>query len=186
MSKYTGWKVPLLFCAAAGLMVMTVWLWRQWTNPVVPPLDPALLTQARTLLIDLEKDAEGQELKRRISSDGTALGTREQKDARLLILANEAVQRGRYDAACAATILVYNDFKRDEILSMVAYGAAKNCADLPWGAFVTKGFSHVETRAEIHAMLNARFADCARAKTAGTTSAASHATNTPQSTPSRP
>ena len=74
-----------------------------------------------------------------------------QKDAKVELLAREAMGSGRFDGACAASALVYNDYKR----------AANDCADLPWGAFAAKKMNGAGVRIDAHVLLNTRWRECA-------------------------
>ena len=84
-----------------------------------------------------------------------------QKDAKVELLAREAMGSGRFDGACAASALVYNDYKRDGLLADMVRRAANDCADLPWGAFAAKKMNGAGVRIDAHVLLNTRWRECA-------------------------
>ena len=136
--KATGWKVPLLFCAVMGVAVLGTWLWRNLGKPEVPPLEPGLVAVAQTYHIDLEADPEGKLLRESITNASTGFATHDSKDARLAALIDKSLDMGRFDAACVAAVLLFDQHKREGKLMHIARSAAKDCATLPWGAFAAK------------------------------------------------
>ena len=158
--KATGWKIPLLFCAAAILIVSVVALWRYLSRPEIPALEPGLLEQARALHIDLEADAWGRSFKNLLVDSAAGFSGHALKDAKVELLAREAMDSGRFDGACAASALVYNDYKRDGLLADMVRRAANDCADLPWGAFAAKKMNGAGVRIDAHVLLNTRWREC--------------------------
>ena len=71
-----------------------------------------------------------------------------------------AQRSGRFDGACAASALVYNDYKRDGLLADMVRRAANDCADLPWGAFAAKKMNGAGVRIDAHVLLNTRWREC--------------------------
>ena len=139
--KATGWKVPLLFCAVMGVAVLGTWLWRNLGKPEVPPLEPGLVAVAQTYHIDLEADPEGKLLRESITNASTGFATHDSKDTRLAALIDKSLDMGRFDAACVAAVLLFDQHKREGKLMHIARSAAKDCATLPWGAFNCRTFS---------------------------------------------
>lgn len=160
--KATGWKVPLLFCAVMGVAVLGTWLWRNLGKPEVPPLEPGLVAVAQTYHIDLEADPEGKLLRESITNASTGFATHDSKDARLSALIDKSLDMGRFDAACVAAVLLFDQHKREGKLMHIARSAAKDCATLPWGAFAAKAMKDPGVQIDAHFLLNARWRECPR------------------------
>ena len=120
--KATGWKIPLLFCAAAILIVSVVALWRYLSRPEIPALEPGLLEQARALHIDLEADAWGRSFKNLLVDSAAGFSGHALKDAKVELLAREAMGLGRFDGLRGSSALVYTITKRDGLAG--GYGSA--------------------------------------------------------------
>lgn len=135
--KATGWKVPLLFCAAVMGIVGVAAVFRASPEPCYE-LPPELLRQARNITIDLS-GPEGSLWKERIASASSGFAARDFKDERLRALAADALTLGRYDAACTAAVLIADDERRNTVFGMVFETAVKNCESLPWGVFAIRG-----------------------------------------------
>ena len=160
--KATGWKVPLLFCAVMGVAVLGTGLWRNLGKPEVPPLEPGLVAVAQTYHIDLEADPEGKLLRESITNASTGFATHDSKDARLAALIDKSLDMGRFDAACVAAVLLFDQHKREGKLMHIARSAAKDCATLPWGAFAAKAMKDPGVQTDAHFLLNARWRECPR------------------------
>lgn len=158
--KATGWKIPLLFCAAALLVVGAVGLWRHLNRPDIPALEPELLARAQALRIDLEADDWGRAFKNLLTESAAGFSGHELKDAKVELLAREAMDSGRFDAACAASTLMYDDYKRDGLLAAMVRRAAASCATLPWGAFAAEGMRGSGAKTGARSLLNARWRAC--------------------------
>ncbi|WP_022656218.1 hypothetical protein [uncultured Desulfovibrio sp.] len=54
------------------------------------------------------------------------------------LLAKESMDSCHFNAACTASVLIYNDYKRDGLLVDMVRRAADSCTALPWGAFAAR------------------------------------------------
>lgn len=160
--KATGWKVPLIFCAVMGAAVLGTWLWRHLDKPDVPPLEPGLVAVAQTYHIDLDADPEGKLLRESITNASTGFASHDSKDARLAALIDKALDMGRFDAACVAAVLLFDEHKREGKLMRIARGAAGDCTTLPWGAFAARAMKDPGVQTDAHFLLNARWRECSR------------------------
>ena len=110
-----------------GVAVLGTWLWRNLGKPEVPPLEPGLVAVAQTYHIDLEADPEGKLLRESITNASTGFATHDSKDARLAALIDKSLDMGRFDAACVAAVLLFDQHKREGKLMHIARSAAKDC-----------------------------------------------------------
>lgn len=155
--KNRNWKLFAALC----VIVAAASLWGFWSRPAVPPLDPALLSQARALRLDLAADAKGREQTARIAESASGASSRDQKDARLAGLTHEFAAQGYFNAACEAAIRVSQEYKRDGLLAEIARNAAADCATLPWGALALKHMRGRGVQIDAVLLLNARLRQCA-------------------------
>ena len=132
------------------------------TIPEVPPLEPGLVAVAQTYHIDLEADPEGKLLRESITNASTGFATHDSKDTRLAALIDKSLDMGRFDAACVAAVLLFDQHKREGKLMHIARSAAKDCATLPWGAFAAKAMKDPGVQTDAHFLLNARWRECPR------------------------
>ena len=157
--KATGWKVPLLFC---GVILAVVGIGALFRTPPAPPpeLPGALTARARALAIDLDTP-EGRPWKERIVSAASGFVAPEVKAERLDMVAAEAVDAGRLDAACAAAVQVPVEERRDAAFAGVFSSAVRECATLPWAVFAVHGVRDAERAEGLARELRARWRDCA-------------------------
>lgn len=156
--KATGWKVPLLFCALILGIVAVTAAFRESPEPLYE-LPPGLVEQARSIVISLD-EPEGIRWKEKISSASSGFAARESKDARLRLVAADALSQGRYDAACTAAVLIADDEQRDAVFGMVFESAVARCESLPWGVFAIRGARSSQQVEKWSAQINARWSIC--------------------------
>lgn len=160
-TRATGWKVPLFFCAGMLCIVGITALLRH-QNIDVPEVVEPLMQEARAIHMNLDADEESRAWKEDISAVAGAFATRADKDMRIAALVRRATQAKRYDAACTAAVLMYNDHARDAALREVGQGALEECATLPWTVMAAKGVRDAATQAELHLLVNARWKECGK------------------------
>ena len=157
--RSTGWKIPLAFCAVMLALVGATALWRQEKVDVIPIPAP-LLAQAKAIRIDLDATEEGKEWKEIISTTAGAFATRAEKDGRITGLVRRATAAGRYDAACTAAVLMYNDHQRDGALIDVGRAALQSCDTLPWAVMAAGGMRTPPLLARLHEEIAATWESC--------------------------
>lgn len=158
-ARATGWKIPLLFCAVIALIVGGIAYMRS-DNTVIPPLPAPLYAEAQKIVIDLNLSPEGRTWKELISGTAGGFFTRADKDIKIAALVLSATEQKHYDAACTAAVLMYNDFKRDEVLLAIAQSTMNNCASLPWGVLAAKGMKDKKNTAQTHLRLTEEWQRC--------------------------
>ena len=158
--RATGWKIPLIFCGVVLCIVALFSLLR--TEPVVqvPEVPAPLLAQAKAIVIDLNTVPEGPLWKERITAAGSGFASHADKDAKLAFVIRGALEQQRFDAACTAAVLVYDNHKRDAVLEETAQAAARDCAMLPWGVMAAHGMRDPAVQARTHEMLTERWNVC--------------------------
>ena len=159
--KATGWKVPLLFCAALLGLIGLVALLRGGPPPL-PDVPAPLLEQAQSMSIKLT-GAEGEHWHNRITSDATGLEPQVNKNAKLRNLTAQALDAGRQDAACMAAVLVTDPTLRDAAFRQIFDHALAECDRLVWGVFAIRGASP-EVAARWAPELNERWTACTGSK----------------------
>lgn len=160
-NRATGWKIPLLFCTVVVCIVGLAALLRPTPEEVhVPPVPEALLAQAKAIIIDLNAAPDGAQWKQRITTAGSGFISHADKDIRLEYVIRDAVAQARFDAACTASVLVYDNSKRDGLLEDIARTAAADCPTLPWGVMAAHGMRDPLVRSRTHEMLTKRWNVC--------------------------
>lgn len=157
--KATGWKVPLLFCGAIGILVVLGALWRT-PAPAPPALPEALVARARALTIDLDTPG-GRPWKERIVEAVSGFVPAETKARRLRAVAAEAVAARRYDAACAAAVQLPDAAPRNAAFADIFEAAARQCESLPWAVFAVHGLREPELAQALALRLERRWQACA-------------------------
>lgn len=159
-ARTTGWKIPLIFCAVVlGVVAITALL--RWERVDAPPLPDALLAQAQAIVIQLDNDEEGRKWKADISAVAGGFTTRAEKDQRIMALVRLTLEHKRYDAACTAAVLMYNNHQRDAAFQEIGDVALQECATLPWGVMAAKGMHFPKAQAEMQTLLIQRWQECA-------------------------
>lgn len=161
--RATGWKIPLLFCAAMLAAVALTAQLRKDDSPV-PDVPAPLLEQARAIVIDLNQTPEGHAWKELISATAGGFIPRADKDIKIGNLVRNALEQGHFDAACTAAVLMYNDHKRDEHLVLIAQKALSQCDSLPWGVMAAKGMTNTQQTAKTHLLLTEEWQRCQKQK----------------------
>lgn len=157
--RATGWKIPLLFCGVVlALMAITSLLRQEKVD--MTPIPALLLEEAKAIHMNLEATEEGKAWKERISSTAGAFATRADKDVRLTALIHDAAEKRRFDAACTASVLMYNDHQRDAVLLNVGQTALAQCDDLPWAVMASGGMKDPKTLAGLHEDIVRRWEAC--------------------------
>ncbi len=159
-NRATGWKIPLLFCGVVLAIVALCSLLRTEPAVQVPEVPAPLLAQAKAIVIDLDATPGGALWKERITAAGTGFSSHADKDAKLTFLIRNAVEQQRFDVACTAAVLVYDDHKRDAVLEEMAQTAAKDCTALPWGVMAAHGMRDPAVQSRTHEMLAERWNAC--------------------------
>ncbi|MDD2966934.1 MAG: GTP cyclohydrolase [Desulfovibrionaceae bacterium] len=159
--KATGWKVPLIFCA---LIITIVCIAHPFigksTKPAPDILPPELYAQAKALVIDLDADEEGRTWKSRITAAASGFGDVREKDLQLCRLALSAVEKGRFDAACTASVLVREVQQRDALRQDIADFAARECSTLPWAVMGAHGIENTALHLATNKALQTRWQEC--------------------------
>lgn len=159
--RATGWKIPLLFCAVIlGAVSITVVLRQEKVD--VAPIPAALLQEAKAIHMNLDGNEDGKTWKERISSTAGAFATRAEKDIRLTALIRDAAEKRRFDAACTASVLMYNDHQRDAVLLEVSNAALQECKDLPWAVMASGGMTSAATLSALNKDITVRWEECAK------------------------
>lgn len=161
--RATGWKIPLLFCGVVVAVVVVTSLLRQ-EKVDMTPIPAPLLEQAKAIHMNLEGDEDGKGWKELISKTAGAFATRADKDVRLTIVIKDAAKLHRFDAACTASVLMYNDHQRDAVLLEVGQTALQDCANLPWAVMASGGMKDPKTLAALHSEITTRWESCSRSK----------------------
>ncbi len=139
-NRATGWKVPLLFCAGIiAVSALSVFLRGIKPGVEVAPVPDDLLAKARTIVIDLEATPQGRMWKERIYRASGGFSSRQSKDDSMIQVAESAIEFKAFDAACAATTLVYDNQRRDAIFFKMSQAVHDDCENLPWAVFASKG-----------------------------------------------
>ena len=130
--KATGWKVPLLFCAAiAGLTILGIQFMPEADKPELPP---ELVRKARSVIIDLD-NPDGKSWHDAIVDAASGFAPQEAKDIKLAAIFNKAMSEGRLDGACAAVVHLRDSDLRARALRDIFSFALEKCENLPWGVF---------------------------------------------------
>lgn len=158
-ARSTGWKIPLLFCAIVAIAV-GVTAYARTDHTPVPELPAPLFAQAQAIMIDLNQTSEGRAWKEQISATAGGFVTRADKDIKITVLVNSALEQQHFDAACTAAVLMYNDFKRDEVLTTIARAALTQCSTLPWAVMAAKGMKNKKQMAGTHSLLIEEWQRC--------------------------
>ena len=160
-TRATGWRIPLLFCAGVIALTAGISALMPTTGEVVrPPFSAPLLDKAQALQIDLQKDVAGRAWQRDITAASTGFLAQAEKDANLAEVITRAVAQGRYDAACAASVLVENTPLRDTLRLDIAHHAAGECAGLAWAVMGAYGMDDPQLYAQAHSLIEARYVQC--------------------------
>lgn len=165
-NKSRSAKRLLRILTAVCAIALAAVLWRIWSRPDVPPLDPVLLERAQALPADRVADEEGEKQMRRILDSASDAASSERKEDRLAALAREFAGQGHFGAACQAALHVSHAYKRDGLLAEIARDAAAACDTLPWGARAVKNMQGRGVKIDAVLLLNARLRQCAK-ETAG-------------------
>ena len=159
--KATGWKVPLIFCA---LIITLVCILRPFVGKSSAPapdiLPPELYAQAKALVINLDADEDGRTWKSRITAAASGFGGVHEKDLNLCRLAIAALEKGRFDAACTASVLVREPQQRDALRQDIADFAAKDCSTLPWAVMGSHGIEDTALHLATNEQLQKRWQEC--------------------------
>lgn len=139
--KATGWKLPLLFCA---IILLFVGIFRPKKEDVSVPEE--LQRRAEAIVIDLERD--GRTWKEKIIAASGGFRSSEIKDLELERVIGEALENGRFDAACTAIVLVHDQEKKDVLLEGLYRKALQTCDTLPWAVFALKAMKDEQKRSE--------------------------------------
>ncbi|MDE5832532.1 MAG: GTP cyclohydrolase, partial [Desulfovibrio sp.] len=101
--KSEGWKIPLLFCGGVLLITGTVSLLKNKTPEIALP--PALVEKARNSGIDMNTPAN-RPWQDKILAAASGFAARDDKDRKLLALAETPLAEKNFDAACPAFSLI--------------------------------------------------------------------------------
>lgn len=161
--RATGWKIPLLFCGIVlAAVVITSHLRQEKVD--MAPIPAPLLEQTKAIHMNLEGDEDGKGWKELISKTAGAFVTRADKDVRLSILIRDAAKLQRFDAACTAAVLMYNDHQRDAVLLDVGKAALQDCGNLPWAVMASGGMKDPKILSSLHGEVTARWEACSKNK----------------------
>ena len=162
--RSTGWKVPLLFCAGVLVIVGVTAFVRQEDMTKVPPLPAPLVEEAKAIHMNLDATEEGRAWKEQISSTAGSFATRAERDVKLTVLIRTAAKAQRFDAACTAAVLMYNDHQRNGVLMDVAHQAMNDCATLPWAVMAAGGMRSQDMLTRLHEDITGRWESCRKGK----------------------
>lgn len=131
--KSTGWKVPLIFCAA---ILGAGYLAHFFTpaRPALPNLPQDLIAKAQSITINLDTSS-GKIWNDRIVAAASGFSATDAKSPKLLRIFDDALAEGRLDAACAAVVHMRDEKARKEALTRIYMFSLKNCETLPWSVF---------------------------------------------------
>lgn len=131
--KVTGWKIPLLFCAAI-LAIVAVFSLFLPAKPKIPELPTELLRKAESAHIDLEKSGH-MAWREKIRDAAAGFKPDEVKDAQLAQIAANALDQNLPEAAVAAVIHIKGEEARESALAAIHAKTIENCASLEWTVF---------------------------------------------------
>lgn len=156
--KSTGWKVPLLFCAAVIAIVSAGSLFKD--EKIKPPEVPAKLEQkAREIHIDMDAP-QNRDWKEAIIRAGSGFSPGDVKDGRLGMVIRQALDARRMDVACTAINLVRKGEIREKSLFAILETSLGDCKSLPWGVFALHGSSDPANMAKMHNLLIEKWRQC--------------------------
>ncbi len=158
--RATGWKIPLLFCAAILIVVAFVWGWRRHAAPPALDISPALLEIAGQSRIDLEADAGGRRYREDLIAAGRGFAASDVRDRQVEAVARRAMEDGRLDVAVMGSQVLRDQGRRDELLKSLAGACMKDCAMLPWGVYAVRNMQDHAAAVELARGLNGRWEQC--------------------------
>lgn len=158
--KATGWKIPLIFCAAILVFVFAAQAWRKATAPAPLPLREELLSLAAEAHIDLDADEEGRRYKEELIAAGRGFSPKYMKDDKVIGIAHEALGRNRVDVMVTAVHVLNDTGRRDEILRLLVRQGLEECAALPWAVFAVRNLQDYPLAMDYTTRLNARYDQC--------------------------
>lgn len=141
--RATGWRVPLLFCAAIILITAIAWVIKDQNQEKLVAIAPDLEAIAGSWNIDLEGDAWAREAKKEMSTLATGFKNADTKDTKIATLGRGALAIDRLDVACAASLFMHRDRIRGDYLKEIYRKATQDCSTMPWAVFAVRNI--VET-----------------------------------------
>ncbi|MGN0009648.1 MAG: hypothetical protein ACI33N_08345 [Desulfovibrionaceae bacterium] len=159
-NKSTGWKVPLLFCLGIGAVTALGILLRPPQELPELRVPPSLMQAMRARKIDLAASEEGRRWQGEITAAAGGFADATEKDARILRVLDAALEAGRFDAACTASVLLHDAGRRDAALVHIAEAGAEQCPGLVWAGMAAAGLRSPELRRHWEEHLTRRWAEC--------------------------
>lgn len=158
--KATGWKVPLIFCAAI-ILILGACKVIAGLNAAGPDLPEAMLREAAAVKLSLD-DAGGKKWMDKIVNAASSFAERDSKDKKLALLAEEALSRQRPDEAAAAIIMIKNVPERDKLLKRIFFLTSGECGLLPWAVFAIKSTRDSQEASAMLKTLNPVWEECSK------------------------
>lgn len=156
--KATGWKIPLVFCAAIMAIVLLGSFFKT-SRPDRPELPEQLVKNARQINISLSSPQES-EWKERIISASSGFLDKAGKDQKLAAIIAQALSGRQLKAACAAVVHVTDADKREHLLADILDESLKDCSLLPMGVFAVHGSRNSANMQNMAARLWCKWRDC--------------------------
>lgn len=157
-AKATGWKIPLIFCGVIVLLAV-VGHFLLPSGPEMPDIPQSLLELAQKRKINLD-NREGQAWKDEMVSAASGFASPEAKDYKLAAIIARALEQNRFDAACAAAVLMRAQTDKNMVLEQIFAKACASCNDAPWAVFAIRGMGKQPRTAEMVEILSEKWRQC--------------------------
>ncbi len=157
-AKATGWKIPLIFCGAI-ILIALVGRFILPAGPNLPEIPQSLLELAKNRKIDLDKP-EGKDWKEQMVSAASGFAAPEAKDYRLAAIIDSALAQKRFDAACAAAVLMRLQDDKNRALKNIFAKASQSCEEAPWAVFAIRGLGNAPEAADLTEILAKKWQQC--------------------------
>lgn len=157
-AKTTGWKIPLIFCGVIILIAVVGRLLLP-SGQDLPEIPQSLLELAQNRKIDLDNPG-GKDWKEQMVSAASGFAAPETKDYKLAAIIDSALAQKRFDAACAAAVLMRVQDDKNKALKKIFDRAVESCEDAPWAVFAIRGLGRQPEAADLTEILAGKWRHC--------------------------